>query len=118
MYNNEEEQIVVIKKTRKKTIISMEERCKAIINNGKQCSRRKKYHNFCGKHKLKQPFGIVSDLNINNFNFISQQMNPNFIEVKKFKYKNTEYLIDKHNIIFNKEGTKIIGRLDNEITFV
>ena len=117
MYQKNNEQILVVKKTRKKTIISMEERCKAIINDGKQCSRRKKYHNFCGKHKLKQPFGIVSEVNINNFSFISQS-NPNFIEVKKFTYKNIEYLIDKHNIIFNKEGTKIIGRLDNEIVFL
>ena len=117
MYQKNNEQILVVKKTRKKTIISMEERCKAIINDGKQCSRRKKYHNFCGKHKLKQPFGIVSQVNINNFSFISQS-NPNFIEVKKFTYKNIEYLIDKHNIIFNKEGTKIIGKLDNEIVFL
>ena len=117
MYKNHNEQIIVVKKTRKKTIISMEERCKAIINDGKQCSRRKKYHNFCGKHKLKQPFGVVSTININNFNFMSE-CNPNLIEVKKFKYKQIEYLIDKNNIIFNKEGTKIIGKLDNEIIFL
>ena len=39
---------------------------KAIINDGNQCSRRKKFGNFCGKHKKKQPFGIVSDININS----------------------------------------------------
>ena len=117
MYKNHNEQIIVVKKTRKKTIISMEERCKAIINDGKQCSRRKRYHNFCGKHKLKQPFGVVSDVIINNFNFMSE-CNPNLIEVKKFKYKQIEYLIDKNILFLTKEGTKIIGKLDNEIVFL
>ena len=37
----------------------------------------------------------------------------NLIEVKKFKYKENEYLIDNNKIIFNKSGTMIIGKLNN-----
>ena len=109
--------VILCKKTRKKTIIEYEHRCKAFINNGKQCSRRKKYGEFCGKHKNKQQYGISNHNNQTNesktikSNFYTE--NDNFIEVKKFKINNEDYFIDKNNIIFNKKGTKIIGRLNN-----
>ena len=99
-----------------RTILSSEERCQAIINNGKQCSRRKKYFDFCGKHKLKQPFGIVTKTLQDNITKDKQTINlfdNNLIEVKQFQYKDKEYLIDNNKIIFNKIGTEIIGKLNN-----
>jgi len=114
--------LVIVKKTRKKNIIPCTERCKAIINNGKQCSRRKKYNDFCGKHKLKQHFGVINTYS-NISNLITdnpKENNKNFLEVKQFKYNDTEYLIDNNKIIFNREGTEIIGKLNenNEIYII
>ncbi len=91
MYHELNNQLVIVKKNRKKIKISMKERCKAIINNGKQCSRRKKYNEFCGKHKDKQHFGIITNnTSITNYNFIidPKQNDKNYIEVKKFQYNN------------------------------
>ena len=117
MYKNHNEQIIVVKKTRKKTIYQWKKDVKQLLTMVSNVQGEKNNHNFCGKHKLKQSFGVVSTININNFNFMSE-CNPNLIEVKKFKYKQIEYLIDKNNTIFNKEGTKIIEKLDNEIIFL
>lgn len=121
-YHELTNQLVVVKKTRKKNVILPKERCKAIINNGKQCSRRRKYNDFCGKHKDKQHFGIVNIYN-NLSNLITvdpKQHNKNYIEVKQFNYNDSEYLIDNNKIIFNREGTKIIGKLNenNEIYII
>jgi len=89
-------------KQRKKVVLSPHERCKAIINNGKQCSRRKKYDHFCGKHNKKQPYGCVSKN-------VSTIMNQNLIEVRPIHINGGDYLIDKNHIIFSKEGTLIVG---------
>ena len=111
-YHKNSKKFLLMKKKRKKTILSKEEKCKAIINNGKQCSRRKKYGDFCGKHKDKQPFGIV-DENFKEEEFVFDINDKNIIEVRKFNYQNQDYLIDNNRVIFNKKGTEIIGKLNN-----
>ena len=85
--------------------LSPEERCIAIINNGNQCSRRRKYNHFCGKHNKKQQFGVVSN------NIITSLLNTDFIEVKKIKINGNQYLIDRNQVLFNIEKNKIIGKL-------
>ena len=76
---------LLLKKRGKKQLFQWKKDVKQLLMMVNNALDEKKNHNFCGKHKLKQPFGVVSDVNINNFNFISQS-NPNFIEVKKFTY--------------------------------
>ena len=122
MNNDLQNKYVLIKKNRKKTILSQNEKCQAIINNGNQCSRRKKYGEFCGKHKIKQPFGIVDKQYLSKIK-IEQKIDlndQNLLEVKKFRYKENEYLIDSNKIIFNRKGTEIIGKLNsnNEIYLI
>ncbi len=91
--------------TKKITVLTIKDRCNAIINNGNQCSRRKKYGNFCGKHNKKQPYGVVSH------NSTQHQQNDSLIRVRKIKIKKCNYLIDENNILFNENGTRIIGKL-------
>ena len=124
LFNNKQngkktKKYLLMKKKRKKTILNKEEKCQAIINNGKQCSRRKKYGEFCGKHKDKQPFGIV-DENFKEEELIFNIDDENIIEVRKFNYQSNEYLIDNNRIIFNKKGTQILGKLNNnnEVYFI
>lgn len=113
--NQDNNKFLLVKKKRKKTYLSPEERCKAVINTGKQCSRRKKYNDFCGKHKNKQQFGIfnVNDTKNNVKIKTDLENDTNYLKVKKFKYLDKEYFIDNNNIIFNKAGTLIVGKLDN-----
>ena len=94
-------------KKRKVTILLPHERCLAIINNGNQCSRRRKYNQFCGKHNKKQQYGIISN------NILLNLINPNLIEVTKITIEQQDYLIDKNHIIFTSDKTKIIGKIKN-----
>ena len=95
-------------KQRKTTVLPFNERCIAIINNGKQCSRRRKYGSFCGKHNKKQQYGVISN------NIVSKLTKDTLIQVRTIEIEQKRYLIDQNKILFNESGTTIIGKLKDD----
>ena len=103
-------------KKRKKTILKDSEQCLARKQDGMRCSRRKKkdkltnkYSDFCGKHQSGVPFGRIDDLKLEG-NFFKTLEKDTSIKVKDDIIDGKEYLIDYNNIVYNKEGTLILGK--------
>ena len=80
--------------------------------DGNQCSRRKKYDDYCGKHVKNQKFGRIDDCN-NLLQDFSED--DNYIMVWKEQYKDNEYLVDSNNIVYSNsiENPKILGKKIN-----
>jgi len=105
------------KKKRKKTILKDEEQCLARKQDGLRCTRRRKKDSitacileFCGKHQSGQiPFGRVDDLKLEN-NYFKTKKTDKQVKVLKQLINGKEYYIDSNNIVYNLEGTKIIGK--------
>ena len=100
------------KKQVNKLINKSDELCMARKQDGNQCSRRKKYNDYCGKHVNNQKFGRVDDSN-NLLEDFSED--DNYIMVWKEKYQDNEYLVDSNNIVYTNsiENPKIIGKKIN-----
>lgn len=89
---------------KKKTKLQENERCLAIKKDTEQCTRRRRVGiNFCGKHILKQPYGIINDDNINNDDYIS---------VIPEMFDGTEYLVDENKNVYtnNLECPERVGQ--------
>lgn len=92
--------------------------CMARKQDGNQCTRKKKYNDYCGKHVNNQKHGRIDDCD-NLVEDLSQD--ENYIMVWKENYENKEYLIDSNNIVYtnNVDNPQIIGKkINNLIKFI
>ena len=83
--------------------------CMARKQDGNQCTRKKKFGDFCGKHETNQKFGRIDDYN-NLINKLSHDDNyiMTWIEI----INNKEYLVDSNDIVYtnNLNNPQIIGK--------
>ena len=81
--------------------------CKAIKQDGLQCTRKCKFNNmFCGKHLVNRKYGCVSNSSI---------------ELNTIKYNKSTYYIDDHNIVYmnyNINKYKIVGKMYPETRYI
>jgi len=92
--------------------------CMARKQDGNQCTRKKKYNDYCGKHVNNQKYGRIDDCSHLIEDFSEDE---NYIMVWTEKYKNIDYLVDSNNIVYtnNIENPKIIGKkVNNLIEFI
>ena len=102
----------------KKKVLDKEYRCMGRKQDGTQCSRGRKFGDYCGKHNPPK-FGRI-DEPINEGLFKKKKTH---IVVKNEKIGENEFIIEENtNIIFNTDMKKptVIGKKlsDNEIHFI
>jgi len=94
------------------------ELCMARKQDGNQCTRKKKFNDYCGKHINSHKYGRIDD----SSNLLEDYSeDENYIMVWKEKYENIDYLVDSNNIVYtnNIENPEIIGRkVDKLIEFI
>uniref|UniRef100_A0A6C0EJ86 Uncharacterized protein n=1 Tax=viral metagenome TaxID=1070528 RepID=A0A6C0EJ86_9ZZZZ len=92
--------------------------CMARKQDGNQCTRKKKFGEFCGKHETNQKFGRIDDYN-NLIDKLSQD--DNYIMTWVETINDKEYLVDSNNVVYtnNLNNPQIIGKkINNLIEFI
>tara|TARA_B100001123_G_scaffold362836_1_gene420236 strand:+ start:69 stop:596 length:528 start_codon:yes stop_codon:yes gene_type:complete len=87
--------------TRKKTILTKEERCCAIKKDLEQCTRRKREgQEFCGKHIDKQPYGVADDKTTDIDLSQHTTDDPDDLPVYVENFNGTDFLVDVENFVY------------------
>ena len=87
-----------VKRKRIKNAIPTSNRCGAKRANGEQCTRRRKDNcEFCGTHEKGRPHGLITNIDINNFD------NNKIVEVRAQEIMGIVYYIDNYMNVYKTE---------------
>lgn len=102
------------KKRKKNTVLNQTELCMARKADTGQCTRRRKDgSDFCGKHNGQLKFGRIDDT-------VLSKDKQNFIQCSSIKIEGTDYLIDKHKVVYSYDidHPTILGYLDENSSLI